>query len=74
MNIPTGQEPAFPFWTQGPTTGPETYYGMTLRDWFASVAAKALLVCYYDQEDVSGRDIAKWAYEFADEMIAQRDK
>jgi len=27
--------PAFPFKCQGQTTGPEIYYGMSLRDWFA---------------------------------------
>ena len=33
-------EPAFPFACQGPTTAPEIYYGMTLRDYFAARASE----------------------------------
>lgn len=37
MNIPINDGgPAFPFACQGPTTAPEFYYGMTLRDYFAA--------------------------------------
>lgn len=74
MIVPTGEEPAFPFWTQGPTTAPETYYGITMRDWFASMAVKSLIARYYDQEDVTQKDIAKWAYDFADVMLQQREE
>jgi len=33
---------AFPFKYQGPTTAPEIYYGMTLRDYFAAKAPKEI--------------------------------
>ena len=64
--------PAFPFKCQGPTTGPETYYGMTLRDYFAAAALQGLIA--------SGRDYIEWktavrqAHELADAMLAEREK
>lgn len=42
--------PAFPFFYQGPTTGPEVYYGMSLRDHFAGLA----MAVRWD--DVNGRE------------------
>ena len=60
--------PAFPFKCQGTTTAPETYYGMTLRDYFA---AKALPVVMPDNR-VYPRDAARAAYQFADAMMEAR--
>ena len=62
--------PAFPFKCQGPTTAPEVYYGMTLRDWFAGQAASGLASI----ESASNPKVAEWAYEIADAMIAARNK
>lgn len=82
MNIPKGQEPAFPFWTQGPTTGPETYYGITIRDWFAGIALQGILASDHltDIEDLPWHhkenigQLAIKSYEVADAMLSERDK
>lgn len=64
---------AFPFKCQGPTTGPEIYYGMSLRDWFAGMALQGLLAadqpCEWNLEKVAG-----YAYKMADAMLKGRDK
>lgn len=71
---------AFPFAYQGPTTGPEVYYGMTLRDWFAGMAMQGILASDMKLH-VEGRPIertpnviADAAYQQADAMIAERNK
>ena len=68
-NIETGG-PAFPFSCQGETTAPEIYYGMTLRDYFASKAMQGL----YARVNWSCADVAKRAYEQADAMLKERNK
>lgn len=69
----TTDEPAFPSTNQGPTTGPEIYYGMTLRDYFA---AKAMQVDYELAKKYSDPDwrigIALDAYKMADAMLKAR--
>lgn len=77
MNIPDGYEPAFPFACQGPTTAPETYYGLTMRDWFAGQA----LVSYsnwggHDEngEVIKFSDAAADCYNMADAMIEERNR
>ena len=73
--------PAFPFTCQGPTTAPEIYYGMTLRDYFAGQAiigiinnqdtlqrASEVLGIPTDQIAATG------AYEVADAMLLARTK
>ncbi len=53
--------------------------GMTLRDYFAAKALQGMLAKSYDDE--SSRKVwedsdtaARWAYEFADAMLAERAK
>ncbi len=69
----TTNEPAFPSTNQGPTTAPEIYYGMTLRDYFA---AKAMQVDYELAKKYSDPDwrigIALDAYKMADAMLKAR--
>ena len=69
----TTNEPAFPSTNQGPTTAPEIYYGMTLRDYFA---AKAMQVDYELAKEYSDPDwiigIALDAYKMADAMLKAR--
>ena len=66
-------EPAFPSTDQGPTTAPEIYYGMTLRDYFA---AKAMQVDYELAKKYSDPywriGIALDAYKMADAMLKAR--
>ena len=69
----TTNEPAFPSTSQGPTTAPEIYYGMTLRDYFA---AKAMQVDYELAKNYSDPDwrigVALEAYKMADAMLKAR--
>lgn len=56
-------EPAFP-------EGWVPRSGMTLRDYFAAAALTGLV----EQAGVlHDRELAKWAYEFADAMLAVRE-
>lgn len=73
---------AFPFACQGPTTGPEFYYGMTLRDYFAAKALQGLLSDSiwmkslshnFPEQDITEKT-ATAAYNFADAMLRARDK
>jgi hypothetical protein len=74
-----GNELAFPFACQGPTTGPEFYYGMTKREYFAAKAMQGLLGDYYaryakDPDVQSGGGpaaIARAAVVHADALIAE---
>ena len=67
--------PAFPFACQGPTTAPETYYGMTLLDYFAGMAMQAMLSAPPGKFKHSFfKEIASDAYEMADEMLKARKK
>lgn len=65
--------PAFPFECQGPTTAPEIYYGMTLRDYFAAKAMAAAMA-NPDLNDKSSDDIAFGAYRIADAMLKAREE
>ena len=54
----------------GPTSGLHPSPGMDLRDWFAGMALQGLVssgLCTIGS-------IATFAYEYADEMIAERDR
>ena len=64
-------EPAFPFKCQWPTTGPEIYYGMSLRDYFA---AKALANPMTMQREPRPDLLAQLCFEISDAMVKQRDK
>lgn len=52
----------------------EVHYadGMTLRDYFAAKAMNGL--CSYSEYSGSKGSIAKYAYELADAMLAEREK
>ena len=69
----TTNEPAFPSTNQGPTTAPEIYYGITIRDYFA---AKAMQVDYELAKNYSDPDwrigVALDAYRMADAMLKAR--
>ena len=56
-------------------------YGMTLRDYFAAMALPELMsanmvlvLSSREQTEMKPSDLAIGAYEFADAMIAERDK
>ena len=63
-------EPAFPFVCQGPTTAPEVYYGMSLRDYFAAKALTGLLANPNSQFGLDAADCYSWA----DAMLKEREK
>ncbi len=75
MNTIDDGGPAFPFKCQGPTTAPEFYYGMTLRDWFAAHASENDIAEYRIDDfgqpfpNIS-RECAR--YKYADAMIKTR--
>ncbi len=52
----------------------ESNDGMTLRDWFAGQAMTQVMRQWVTSNDFCYDDIAKRTYEFADAMIAERDK
>lgn len=65
--------PAFP----APMNGPDgrTQHGMTLRDYFAAQALAGMLINYTTQKfGVGEQTCAKGAYEFADAMLAARER
>ena len=68
----TNNEPAFPSTTQGPTTAPEIYYGMTLRDYFAAKAMQSYLLDK-DRDSFTFEQWAAASYEMADAMLEARD-
>lgn len=72
-----GQEPAFPFACQGPTTAPEFYYGITIRDYFAAKAMASILTDWSivkpDCAEQYVKDGCAMAYIVADAMLAARE-
>lgn len=64
--------PAFPFQCQGPTTAPEIYYGMTLRDYFAAKAMQAFITSP-NLEVFEDARVAAGAYLVADAMMKARE-
>lgn len=69
--------PAFPLegerWADPlkPYLGTTTYDGMTLRDYFAAKAMQPNLL-QHSHGGYKPAQIAKWAYELADAMLAAR--
>jgi hypothetical protein len=47
--------------------------GMSLRDYFAAKAMASIL-CQPEWEEMTGADVSKWAYEYADAMLKERAK
>ena len=58
--------PAFP--SHG-AMGEVAHEGMTLRDYFAAKAMPSI-----EPRDISNEDVAMFAYELADAMLAERSK
>jgi hypothetical protein len=69
---PNDGGPAFPFQCQGATTGPEIYYGMSLRDWLAGQALAGWVAC--PSTDGKHSAAAQYCYQLADAMLAERAK
>ena len=67
----TTNEPAFPSTIQGPTTAPEIYYGMTIRDYFAAKAMQSYLLDK-DRDSFTFEQWAAASYEMADAMLEAR--
>ena len=67
----TTNEQAFPSTNQGPTTAPEIYYGMTLRDHFAVKAMQSYLLDK-DRDIFTCEQWAAVSYEMADAMLRVR--
>lgn len=52
----------------------DDYQGMTLRDYFAAAALQGLCATLPDMIDPKPSEVVKDAYQFADAMIAERNK
>ena len=67
----TTNEPAFPSTNQGPTTAPEIYYGITIRDYFAAKAMQSYLLDK-DRDSFTSEQWAAASYKMADAMLKAR--
>ena len=65
--------PAFPLQIIGPDF-PPGYSGMTMRDWFAGQVLASCARHWIVEARASDDEIAKWAYEVADAMLAERSE
>ena len=65
---------AFPFQCQGPTTAPEIYYGMSLRDWFAGQALAGILAADSSTQSIGFVEAADLALGYADAMLKAREE
>jgi hypothetical protein len=66
--------PAFPLPGElGLGLTPKEMRGMTLRDWFAGMAMQAHIT-HEGSDDINEPGVARWAYEMADAMLAERSK
>ncbi len=61
--------PAFPISREQSYNGISASSGMTLRDYFAAKAMPSI-----EPRDISNEDVAMFAYELADAMLAERSK
>lgn len=64
--------PAFPYTHEQEDGSFVVYPGMSLRDWFAGMAAQGWLArhgCHHEETEMS-----QVAFRIADAMIAERDK
>lgn len=66
----TTNEPAFPS-TKAPTTAPEIYYGITIRDYFAAKAMQSYLLDK-DRDSFTFEQWATASYKMADAMLKAR--
>ena len=79
-------EPAHPFTCQGPTTGPEFYYGLSKREHIAALALQGILaslspemiLAMGEQADARGQTPtevnAVMALQHADALLAELEK
>ena len=70
---------AFPFACQGPTTGPEFYYGMTLRDYFFAAALQGLcsnmsILDSFPRDGKTHEYLIEQAAKLADLAITEREE
>jgi hypothetical protein len=72
MSVHDDGGPAYPVVELDPVTGRpvDQYTGITIRDWFAG----QFLSTYVTDSDLNPKDVAKFCYRMADEMIAERAK
>lgn len=63
--------PAFPFVETDLVCGHRFDPGMSLRDYFAAKAMAAMLLL---EEVYSEIEVAKWSYQQADAMLAERNR
>ena len=54
--------------------GEVAWEGMTLRDYFAAKAMEGMLSKNYNEVFRAPKNYAIWAYEYADEMLKEREK
>ena len=69
--------PAFPSKTlTGASTALHDIYhpGMSLRDWFAGMALSGIMISAPDDSELLDDDIAKWAYDIAEAMLAEKEQ
>jgi hypothetical protein len=65
--------PAFPTTTANCDNMDPHGEGMTLRDYFAAKAMQAHIT-HDGSDDIRETGVARWAYEMADAMLAERNK
>ena len=69
--------PAFPLHIASPPGsggGAHSYYGMTLRDWFAGQAVMGLIASNDAEAGDRIEDVPAYAYQIADAMLKARAK
>jgi hypothetical protein len=60
---------------EGTVGAAEDNVGMTLRDYFAARAMEAIIMKSEAGKAFSDRcELGKWAYEYADKMLKEREK
>ncbi len=63
---------AFPYSYEASPNGERfTFFGMTLRDYFAAKAMHAHIT-HDGSDDICESGVARWAYAMADAMLAER--
>ena len=72
--INDGSGPAFPSVETDPVMGSRSELGMTLRDYFAAKAMAAMLSLEDVHLNNGESEVAVWAYQQADAMLAEREK
>ena len=72
---PNDGGPAFPYRDEDGEGGFDQYSGISMRDWFAGQALNGIIAHPgMEPDDASKKGCAMLAYEYADAMIAERNK